>query len=79
MRASSGPWGRVEKPLIQVSDERLEALDERADIESVVFIEINTAEYVDATQKGLIIRASLLKSTRRSKGFRRCETGLKRR
>jgi len=64
MRASSGPWDRVEKPLIQVSDERLAALDKRADIDPVVFIEINTAEYVDATQKGLIICASLLKTAR---------------
>jgi hypothetical protein len=64
MRASSGPWDRVEKPLIQVSDERIEALEKRAEMDSAGFIEINTAEFVDATQKGLIIRASLLETAR---------------
>jgi len=60
MRASSGPQGRVNKPLIQVSDERLQAPEKRVDIDLVAFIEINAAEVVDAAKKGLIIRASLL-------------------
>jgi hypothetical protein len=78
MRASSGPQGLVFKPLIQVSDERRKAPEKRADIELVVFIEINAAEVVDVAKKGLIIRASLLETARQSKGFRRCEAGLKR-
>jgi hypothetical protein len=60
MRASSGPQGRVEKPLTQVSDERIQAHGIPAEIDLVAFIEINAAEVVDAAKKGLIIRASLL-------------------
>ena len=78
MRASSGPQGRVNKPLIQVRDERRKAPEKRADIDLVAFIEINAAEVVDAAEKGFIIRASLLESARQSKDFRRCEAGLKR-
>jgi hypothetical protein len=44
----------------------------------VAIIVINAAEVVDATEKGLIIRASLLESAKRPKGFCHCETGLKR-
>jgi hypothetical protein len=43
----------------------------------VAFIEINVAEVVDAAKKGLIIRASLLESGRRTKAFRYSEAGLK--
>jgi len=77
MRASSGPQGRVNKPLIQVSDERLQAPEKRVDIDLVAFIEINAAEVVDAAKKGLIIRASLLETARQSKDFRHCEAGLR--
>jgi hypothetical protein len=38
MRASSGPQGQVFKPLIQVSDERRKAPEERADIDFLAFI-----------------------------------------
>ena len=41
------------------------------------FIEINVAEGIDAAKKGLIIRASLLESDRKSKAFRYSEVGLK--
>jgi hypothetical protein len=68
---------RVNKPLIQISDERLEAPELQADMDLAAFIEINVAEGIDAAKKGLIIRASLLESDRRSKAFRYSEAGLK--
>ena len=60
MRASSGPWDQVEKPSIQIDDERKQASGNSANIDPAVFIWINPAEVVDAARKGLIIRASLL-------------------
>jgi hypothetical protein len=40
------------------------------------FFEINAAEVVDVAKKGLIIRASLLESAPKLKGFWHSETGL---
>jgi len=77
MRASSGPQGQVEKPLIQIGDERDQASGVSADIDFVAFIQIKAAEVVDAARKGLIIRASLLKTAPETNSSRRCETGLK--
>ncbi len=66
MRASSSPRDKVEKPLTEVSDEKLTAPEHQADIDLSVFNKINTEEVVDAAKKGLIIRASLLESAMRS-------------
>ena len=68
---------RVNKPLIQISDECLEGPDLQADMDLVAFIERNVAEVVDATKKGLIIRASLLESDLKKKTFQCSEAGLK--
>jgi hypothetical protein len=46
--------------LIRILDEHLKAPAFQAKIDTSAFIPINAAEVVDAVEKGLIIRASLL-------------------
>ena len=78
MRASSKRSAAVMSALGRVTGEREITPGNQANIDLAAFIRRNAAEVVDAAKKGLIIRASLLKTAATSKGIRHCETGLKR-